>query len=350
MKPSVFSAKIVEWYQEHHRRLPWRETKDPYLIWLSEIILQQTRVAQGLPYFEAFLKKYPTVHALASADEQSVLRLWQGLGYYTRARNLHACSRTLVTSYKGKFPRTFDELRKLKGVGTYTAAAIASFAFDVPVAVVDGNVYRVLSRVFGIADDISSPKGKKNFWELANRLVPNANAALHNQAIMEFGALQCTPLNPKCEACPLKRSCIAHQRGLQQDLPVRSKARKASRRNFFYFALRQGNKWLMKQRVDDDIWKGLWDFPLYEGKARVSTEDLLKFLPTAEGVTISPVFRHVLSHQIIHARFVVAQVSAAKKISRGSLFATARFFSPAKVAELPKPVLVSRFLSQYGMK
>lgn len=354
MKPSVFSAKIVEWYQEHHRRLPWRETKDPYAIWLSEVILQQTRVAQGLPYFEAFLKKYPTVRALASADEQSVLRLWQGLGYYSRARNLHDCARTIVGSYNGKFPRTYEELYKLKGIGEYTAAAIASFAFHEQVAVLDGNVFRVLSRVFGISDDIASPGSKKKFRELANRLLPKGQSAAHNQAIMEFGALQCTHLNPSCETCPLKRSCIAHQEGIQHELPVKSKPKKPVRRNFFYFVIRQGNKWLMKRRSGKDIWKGLWDFPLHEGRGRVSTKELSGFLParvrSAVELHVSPVFRHVLSHQIIHARFVIANVPKGKGTLTDSFFADAHFFSREKIADLPKPVLVSRFLAQYSQK
>lgn len=352
MKPSVFSAKIVEWYQEHHRRLPWRETKDPYAIWLSEIILQQTRVAQGLPYFQAFLEKYPSVGALAATDEQSVLRLWQGLGYYSRARNLHACARTIVATYSGRFPGTYEELLKLKGIGEYTAAAIASFAFDVPVAVVDGNVYRVLSRVFGISDDIVSPGGKKKFRDLANRLLPKTKSAVHNQAIMEFGALQCTHLNPKCNNCPLNRACMAHQQAMQHELPVKSKPKKPIRRNFFYFAVRQGNKWLMKRRVGNDIWKGLWDFPLHEAKGRVTTKALSGFLPadirSIAEVSVSPVFRHVLSHQIIHARFVIANLPGNKGTEPDSLFTGAHFFSRKEISDLPKPVLVSRFLSQYG--
>lgn len=354
MKASVFSAKIAEWYLEHHRRLPWRDTQDPYRIWLSEIILQQTRVAQGLPYYQAFLKKYPNIRLLAAADEQSVLRLWQGLGYYSRARNLHACARTIVASYDGKFPQTFDELKKLKGIGEYTAAAIASFAFGARVAVVDGNVYRVLSRVFGVTDDIMSPSGRKKFKELANRLLPKTNVAIHNQAMMEFGALKCRPLDPACEDCPLQRSCMAHQRGIQRELPVKTKLKKPARRNFFYFVLCEGNKWLMKRRMEKDIWKGLWDFPLHEGKARYSEAELLQFFPVRARKTIklnvSPVFRHVLSHQIIHARFVSVQIPSGKQVLRESFFRDGKFFSTAKIAELPKPVLISRFLHQHGVQ
>jgi len=354
MKASVFSAKIAEWYLEHHRRLPWRETLDPYRIWLSEIILQQTRVAQGLPYYHAFIKKYPNIRSLAAADEQSVLRVWQGLGYYSRARNLHACATTIVSSYGGNFPQTFDELKKLKGIGEYTAAAIASFAFGARVAVVDGNVYRVLARVFGITDDIMSPVGRKKFKELANHLLPKTRVAIHNQAMMEFGALKCTPLDPECEDCPLKRSCLAHRQGIQHELPVKAKIKKPARRNFFFFVIRQGNKWLMKRRTEKDIWKGLWDFPLHEGKARYSEAELLQFFPARARKTIklsiSSVFRHVLSHQIIYARFVSIQIPSGKQVPRESFFRDGQFFSPAKISELPKPVLISRFLRQHGVQ
>lgn len=354
MNAAVFSGKIVEWYLEYRRRLPWRQTRDPYKIWLSEIILQQTRVVQGLPYYHAFLKKYPTLGALARADEQAVLRLWQGLGYYSRARNLHACAKTVVSSFDGKFPRDVEELRKLKGVGDYTAAAIASFAFRKPVAAVDGNVYRVLSRVFGLTDEISSPSGKRIFRELANRLVPKARPDVYNQAIMEFGALHCTPRSPKCEECPFHRACVARLKGLQHQLPVKRRPRKPTRRNFYYFVVRQGNKLLMKQRSGNDIWKGLWDFPLYEGHARVSSAEFSRLLPravrTQKGMIVSPVFRHVLSHQVIHARFVEVEWPSRTDLPPTPLFMHARFFPPRKISEIPKPALVSQFLGQRGIR
>ena len=208
MKYRVLSSKVVEWYEEHRRPLPWRRTRDPYRIWLSEIILQQTRVSQGLPYYKKFIQRYPTVQSLAVATERDVLRLWQGLGYYSRARNLRKCAITVLKDYNGKFPDNFTELKLRPGIGDYTAAAIASFSFGEPVAVLDGNVFRVLSRLFGIHDEVSSSVGKKKFATLANQLVPVDNPGQHNQAMMEFGALHCTPANPLCADCSLKTVCI----------------------------------------------------------------------------------------------------------------------------------------------
>lgn len=353
MNASVFSGKIVEWYREHHRRLPWRETKDPYRIWLSEIILQQTRVAQGLPYYQAFTKKYPTVSSLAAASEQDILRLWQGLGYYSRARNLHACAKTVVSVFGGKFPRSFSDLRKLKGIGDYTAAAIASFSNDEPVAAVDGNAYRVLSRVFGLIDDIASVAGRKKFKELANKLVPRNKAAIHNQALMEFGALHCTPRNPKCTECSLERFCLARREGTQEQLPVKRKSAKPTRRNFYYFVVRQGNKLLMKQRNGKDIWQNLWDFPLHEGRAAMSKDKigrmLSKSLRNQGELVISPVFRHALSHQTIHARFVQLKIPSGARMPSAPIFSASRFMTRSEISKVPKPVLVSRFLTRLAM-
>ncbi|HEY0769642.1 MAG TPA: A/G-specific adenine glycosylase, partial [Sphingobacteriaceae bacterium] len=234
MGKRYFPDKIVKWYSENKRSLPWRETKDPYRIWLSEIILQQTRVAQGLPYYLRFVERFPTVSHLASAPQDEVLRLWQGLGYYTRARNLQKCAQTIVEKYSRKFPRTYAELISLPGIGEYTAAAIASISFNEKVAVVDGNVFRVLSRVFGIDTPINSAEGKKGFSKLANDLIHETAPADYNQGLMEFGALFCTPKNPKCEECVFRKSCHAFQNGLQQQLPVKLKS-KASRKRYFYY-------------------------------------------------------------------------------------------------------------------
>ncbi|MFP4091343.1 MAG: A/G-specific adenine glycosylase, partial [Cyclobacteriaceae bacterium] len=209
MESQDFAERIIGWYHHHKRDLPWRHSRDPYIIWLSEIILQQTRVVQGLPYFMRFAEAFPTVYDLASASQQEVLRLWQGLGYYSRARNMHACARLIVEQHNGVFPLHYQELLQLKGVGPYTAAAIASFAYNETVAVLDGNVFRVLARVFGVEDDISSGQGQKRFQALAAQLVPEGKAGEYNQAIMEFGALQCTPQSPACLLCPLSEICYA---------------------------------------------------------------------------------------------------------------------------------------------
>ena len=352
MNVSVFPGKIVEWYREHRRPLPWRNTRDPYKIWISEIILQQTRVAQGLPYYRSFIKNYPTVQSLARATEQEVLRLWQGLGYYSRARNLHACARQVAYKLGGKFPGKFSELKKLPGIGDYTAAAIASFAFNEPVAVVDGNVYRVLSRLFGLTDDITSPTGQFRFRELANRLIPKGNPATFNQAMMEFGALHCTHRQPNCTDCPFSKVCVASRQDTQDLLPVKRKQKKPERRNLYYFVLRQGNKWLMRKRSADDIWKGLWDFPLYEGRASLGLTGISKLIGKIKpkGVKVSSVMRHILTHQVIHARFIEVDWPIHTEMPTHTLFAEAQLLTPERIIKVPKPVLVSRFLEQRGMR
>ncbi len=351
MNASVFSGKVVEWYLEHRRPLPWRKTRDPYKIWISEIILQQTRVAQGLPYYRLFIRKYPTVQSLAKASEQDVLRLWQGLGYYSRARNLHACAKQVTYRLGGKFPGVFSELKKLPGVGNYTAAAIASLAFDEPVAVVDGNVYRVLARIFGLMEDITSPAGQVRFQELANRLIPKDNPAVFNQAVMEFGALHCTPMNPNCVDCPFKLVCKACRQDLQEFLPVKRKKKKAERRNLYYFVIRRGNKWLMRKRSGDDIWKGLWDFPMYEGKANLGLKELSGLIGSLgrNKISLSPVLRQLLTHQVIYARFVEIDWPARMKLPSHKLFSEAKLLTPRRIVKVPKPVLVSRFLEQCGL-
>ncbi len=225
-----FSKKIIAWYQQNKRELPWRNTKDPYLIWLSEIILQQTRVEQGMAYYLKFAKEFPSVKELAKAENEKVMKLWQGLGYYSRARNLHTTAKTITDNYKGKFPEQHEDILLLKGVGEYTAAAIVSFAFNKPHAVVDGNVYRLLSRVFGIETPIDTTLGKKEFNALANELLDKKNPALHNQAIMEFGAIQCKPVSPDCSVCPLNTMCFAYSKKSVSKLPVKAKKTKVRNR------------------------------------------------------------------------------------------------------------------------
>ena len=258
MVNSFFTTSLLHWYKEHGRELPWRETKDPYAIWLSEIILQQTRIQQGWAYWERFMKRWPTVEALAAATEDEVLREWQGLGYYSRARNLHAAARQIVAL--GGFPQTLEEIRKLKGVGDYTAAAIASFAFGIPAAVVDGNVYRVLSRYFGIDTPINTTEGKKVFAALAQEMLPNVCiGATYNQAIMDFGALQCTPKSPKCGDCPLMETCEAFRQGRVDELPVKVKKLQVKERRMTYVYIRCNGETAIHRRGAGDIWQGLWE-------------------------------------------------------------------------------------------
>ncbi len=306
-----FSAKITSWYLQHKRDLPWRNTKDAYLIWLSEIILQQTRVEQGMAYYIKFAKEFPTVKHLAKANNDTVMKLWQGLGYYSRARNLHTSAKIITEKYNAKFPTEFEQILSLKGIGEYTAAAIASFAFNKPHAVVDGNVYRVLARVFGIYTPIDSSQGKKDFNKLANQLLDKKNPALHNQAIMEFGAMQCKPVNPDCENCVLKSMCFAFAKKMVNDLPIKEKKTKVRNRYFNYIVLNHKNTTAIKKRIEKDIWINLYDFPLIETDTELTEEQFLKskewklFIGKANYTVklISPNYKHILSHQKIYARF-----------------------------------------------
>lgn len=355
MNKSGFSKKIIEWYKENKRDLPWRETKDPYPIWLSEIILQQTRVAQGLPYFHRFLEKFPSLQKLAAANEQEILRLWQGLGYYTRARNLHRCAKEIMQKLDGKFPNNFSDLKNLPGIGAYTAAAIASFAFLEAVAVVDGNVFRVIARVFGIDLDIASAAGQEYFSRKANELIPQGQPDLFNQAIMEFGATHCLPKNPKCGECIFKKPCIAYARDWQEKLPVKGKKIKTRRRHFYYLVIVHDKKLLMRRRSDNDIWTGLYDFPLIETKRPQKTETVMKNSELATALkqqfTIqneSRRFRHVLSHQILIAKFIFIRVNSPLKALREFKRERMKFYSRREIEKLPKPVLVSHYLSESG--
>ncbi len=257
-----FSKTLITWYLDNKRDLPWRKTKDPYHIWLSEIMLQQTRVAQGLPYFLAFTEAFPTVFDLAKADEEKVLKLWQGLGYYSRARNLHATAKYISEELSGNFPNNYKDLLKLKGIGEYTAAAIASFSFKECVPVVDGNVYRVLSRYFDIETDIASSGAKKEFTQLASELIDKKKPELFNQAIMEFGALQCVPKSPDCNSCPLDNSCLALAKNKVSQLPIKLKKQKITNRFFNYLlVIDNKNQAIINKRTQKGIWHNLYEFP-----------------------------------------------------------------------------------------
>ena len=344
-----FSAKIISWYTENKRSLPWRNTKDPYRIWLSEIILQQTRVAQGLPYYIKFIDRFPTVHSLAKSKEQEVLRLWQGLGYYSRARNLHLCAKEVVEKFQGNFPGNYDDLQKLRGIGSYTAAAIASISFGEPVAVVDGNVFRVLSRVFGIDKDISQPRTKDFFFSLANKLISKDQPDEFNQAIMEFGAIHCLPKNPLCEACIFKRKCIAYERDMQTVLPVKSKKQKIRKRYFYYFVFQKGKKIAMRKRLGKDIWRGLFDFYLVETSKPKRIDKLVPeniSLKKLEVEKVSKLYKHVLSHQHLMARFILAgpSVLPSALVRDGYIYQTVN-----EIKRLPKPVLILQYLRDEGI-
>lgn len=289
-----FAATLLQWFKNNGRSLPWRETKDAYAIWLSEVILQQTRIVQGMSYWERFMAQWPTVNDLAAATENEVLKAWQGLGYYSRARNLHTAARQVMEL--GGFPQTFKELKTLKGVGDYTAAAIASIAFGEPVAVVDGNVYRVLSRYYGIDTPIDSTEGKKEFQALAQSLLPVNEPADYNEAIMDFGATQCTPNSPHCSTCPLCETCVAFREQRINELPVKSKKVKQRERHFTYLYIEYEGKIAIHQRGAGDIWQGLWEFPQEE--QLTSSED---YAWRTEAQLLQKGVKHILTHQILLA-------------------------------------------------
>ena len=305
-----FSQEIINWYDLNKRDLPWRKTKDPYKIWLSEIILQQTKVAQGLPYYHKFCQTFPDVQKLANAKEEEVLKLWQGLGYYSRARNLHFASKQIINSFEGKFPENYKDIISLKGVGEYTAAAIASFAYKLPHAVLDGNVFRLLSRFYGIDTAINSSSGKKIFSELAQTVLDKTKADTNNQAIMEFGALMCKPKDPDCNDCPLKEGCKAFQNNEIDKLPVKIKKGKQKKLYFEYLFITNKENTYINKRVEKGIWQNLYEFPFIEFNESRSEEEVIKsiqnqeFLKQAkfEFLKTSEIHKHILSHRIINGR------------------------------------------------
>ena len=301
------SAPLLKWYSLYKRDLPWRHTKDAYKIWLCEIIMQQTRVSQGLSYYNNFVKRFPTPTDLASASEDEVLKLWQGLGYYSRARNLHAAAKSM----NGKFPRTYEGVRALKGVGDYTAAAICSIAYNMPYSVVDGNVYRVLSRVFGINTPIDSTDGKKQFSALAQVQLDKENAGEYNQAIMDFGAMVCTPQDAQCLLCPLAKQCVARRENRVEELPVKEKKTKISTRYFHYIYVEQGNFIYLHKRGGGDIWQNLYELPLIE-----TTMEKKPKVAWLKGATLTPAgtLKHVLSHQIIYGTIYKVKLPPSAKL------------------------------------
>ena len=310
-----FSDTLINWYNEHRRDLPWRNTRDPYRIWISEIILQQTRVSQGLDYYRRFIERFPDVATLACAPEDEVLRLWQGLGYYSRARNLHAAAKSM----NGTFPADYAGVRALKGVGDYTAAAICSIAYEMPYAVVDGNVYRVLSRYFGIDTPIDSTQGKKEFASLADELLDHRRPDLYNQAIMDFGAMVCTPASPDCAGCPLADSCAALASNTVAELPVKAKKTKTTDRYLTYLKIVADGHTFIRKRDNNDIWKGLYEYPLIETAQPIAEIGELTAHPAFATLTagkeatvrqLCKNVKHVLSHRILYASLYEVALNA----------------------------------------
>lgn len=343
-----FSNSLLLWYLQNKRNLPWRNTVNPYPIWLSEIMLQQTRVAQGMPYFLSFMDAFPTIFDLAKADEEQVLKLWQGLGYYSRARNMHKTAQIIAFDFNGNFPNNYNDLLKLKGIGEYTAAAIASFAFNEVVPVVDGNVYRVLARYFDVETDIASSSARKEFTALAKELIPNDNPALFNQAIMEFGALQCVPKNPNCEICIFNTSCAALQKKKVAELPVKLKKTKVTDKFFNYLIfLDDSETTLINKRTEKGIWHSLYEFPIIETENQVDFDTLSNLIQEnysdleIEAISIyndNPII-HKLSHQKLHINFYKIEVS--KKLMNG--------ISLISLRNYPFPIVIYNFIEKYSI-
>jgi A/G-specific adenine glycosylase len=344
-----FSNSLIQWYLQNKRDLPWRNSTNPYHIWLSEIMLQQTRVAQGLPFFLRFTEAFPTVFDLANADEEQVLKLWQGLGYYSRARNLHKTAQFIAFELNGIFPATYNDLLKLKGVGEYTAAAIASFVYNENVPVVDGNVFRVLSRYFDVETDIASTGAKKEFTQLASELLPKGKANVFNQAIMEFGALQCVPKNPDCSNCVLNDSCIALQKKKVAQLPVKLKKTKVTNRYFSYLIFSdEDSNTIINKRTAKGIWHNLYEFPLIETDDSIAETEIIDLIKNQSFVSNEIVevklrnpeaILHKLSHQHLTVRFWEVKVKG--KIPNSLSYESAK--------AMPFPIVIFNFISTFSM-
>ena len=345
----AFSNILTYWYLQNKRELPWRKSRNPYFIWLSEVMLQQTRVAQGLSYYLKFTTTFPTVFDLAKADESTVLKMWQGLGYYSRARNLHAAAKHIAYELNGEFPSSYLEIIKLKGIGDYTASAIASICFDEPTAVVDGNVYRVLSRYFGIHTSINSSQGIKEFKTLAQSLIDVTQPGNFNQAIMDFGALHCKPQNPSCESCPFANSCVAFEKKLTKVLPLKDKKIKVKKRYFNFLVIQTiDDKTVLLERKGKGIWQGLYQFPLIEtnqnisGEALISKEEFISLFPEKASISLfnKKEIVHKLSHQHLYTQFWIVRPKTAFDAN----------IDWVDVENYPVPVLIANFLKDFKVK
>ncbi len=343
-----FSKEIISWYTKNKRDLPWRNTSNPYYIWISEVILQQTRVNQGIAYYEKFIENFPDVFSLARANEDKVLRVWQGLGYYSRARNMHAAAKQIVKEYKGNFPISYEDIIALKGIGDYTAAAIASIAYNKAHAVVDGNVYRVLSRYYNIETPIDTSKGKKEFYALANEILDKQKPGVFNQALMELGAMVCTPKNPQCSNCCIQQTCYAYNNSVQESLPVKLKKLKIKKRYFFYFLINSKNKIVIHKRTEKDIWQGLYDLPLIELQNEISIEEaILQFkktiLNSKQTFTIKSASQrhtHKLSHQTIESYFINIELKDFENFYHSKY----QIIYKERIGEFAFPILIANYL------
>ena len=344
-----FSNTLIYWYLQNNRDLPWRKSKNPYFIWLSEIMLQQTRVAQGLAYYLKFTTTFPTVFDLAKADESTVLKMWQGLGYYSRARNLHFSAKQISNELNGIFPSTYEEIIKLKGIGDYTASAISSICFNEPTAVVDGNVYRVLSRYFGVNTPTNSTSGSKEVKTLAQTLIDTSQPGTYNQALMDFGALHCKPQNPLCETCPFSDSCVAFEKKLTKELPVKEKKIKVRKRYFNFLVIKtDDHKTILTERKGKGIWQGLYQFPLIESTETISEKEIItskEFNDLFPAETTISLFNkkeivHKLSHQHLYTQFWIVETKTLKNAN----------ISWENIQDFPVPVLIANFLTLFESK
>lgn len=336
---------LIDWYERSKRDLPWRETKDPYSIWISEVILQQTRVAQGLPYYHRFIERFPDVVALANAMEDEVLRLWEGLGYYSRARNLHAGAKYIAFEQGGIFPDNYEALLKVKGIGPYTAAAISSICFDEASPVLDGNVFRVVSRLYAVYDDIANAANRKVFIEILDQIIDHQQPGHFNQAMMELGATICLPTNPSCIDCPVEIYCHAKRRGVQKDLPVKIKKLKVRDRYFHYLVLRHKGSYAMRKRESGDVWQGLYEFYLDECE-RNGTPKFLNYLSVEDSINVSEVYKHILTHQKIYARFYLVDIKSSQNWKKLIDSYQLKSYTLSEVVTLPKPKLIVNYLTQ----
>ncbi len=335
----MLATELRHWFLQNKRDLPWRNTFNPYFIWLSEVILQQTRVAQGLPYYLKFIENYPSIQDLAAASQDEVLRLWQGLGYYSRARNMHNTAKSIVNNHKNEFPKSYSELLIHKGIGPYTAAAVASFAYNEQVAVLDGNVMRVLSRLFAIEEDINKDATKKKLQQLASDILPISQTNTHNQAMMEFGALQCVPKNPNCENCCLTAYCLAFEQKKVNILPFKSKKVKAKQRILNYHVFVYNQNVLMHKRPEGDIWQGLFDFYITDTN-QVNTNEYPQ-----NGVLIAnESVKHILTHQILHITFTIIKLEFLEQnfVDKNNLV----ILSYQEACQVGKPIVIHNFLEK----
>jgi A/G-specific adenine glycosylase len=345
-----FAALLLKWNREkNNRQMPWKGENDPYKIWLSEIILQQTRVEQGLNYYNNFIKTFPDINKLAKAYDEKIFKMWEGLGYYTRCRNLIATARFISKEHKGEFPVTYDEIKALKGVGPYTAAAISSFAFNLPHAVVDGNVFRVLARVFGINKPVDTTEGKKYFASLADKLLDKKQPGLYNQAIMDFGAVVCKPLAPLCPVCPFKKACFAFLNNKVNELPVKKKKINIRKRWFYFLVLEYQNTIAIRRRMDKDIWQDLYEFPLIEKFKECNSKIILQEAEKKkwilkkgyEVLSVSPLFRQQLSHQLIAGQFIKLSVKKKLLLSKAWVWVT-----KSKMLKYAFPQFINQYLKE----